>query len=94
MVLLCRWGSGLGWGLWEFNRTPKGHERSVSGHPRINGALLIGEILTFLYSAATLLVGIRLGNWLLVPINFTACVGFGMVIYWSWREREAVNACA
>jgi cellulose synthase/poly-beta-1,6-N-acetylglucosamine synthase-like glycosyltransferase len=78
----------------EFNRTPKGHEKSVSGHPRINTILLIGEILTFLYSAATLLVGIRQGNMLLVPINFTACVGFGMVIYWSWREREAVNANA
>jgi cellulose synthase (UDP-forming) len=76
----------------EFNRTPKGAREIGAGQPRINKVLFLGEILTFFYSAVALLVGIRQGNVLLVPINFTACFGFGMVIYWSWRERRVFNA--
>jgi len=27
-------------------------------------------------------------NYFLIPMNCTVCVGFGMVLYWSWQERR------
>jgi cellulose synthase (UDP-forming) len=76
----------------EFNRTPKGAEARCTEQPHINSALFWGEIVTFFYSAAALLVGVLEGNLVLVPFNFTACVGFGMVIYWSWRESSSAKS--
>ncbi|MHC3924611.1 glycosyltransferase [Alcaligenes nematophilus] len=73
----------------EFNRTPKGEGEKVARQPRINLYLLIGEVFTFLYSALALYVAIRMGNYLLIPLNATVCVGFGMVLYWSFQERRA-----
>jgi cellulose synthase (UDP-forming) len=73
----------------EFNRTPKGEGEKAARQPRINLYLLIGEVFTFLYSALALYVAIRMGNYLLVPLNATVCVGFGMVLYWSFQERRA-----
>ncbi|PKO86856.1 MAG: glycosyl transferase [Betaproteobacteria bacterium HGW-Betaproteobacteria-12] len=76
----------------EFNRTPKGHDERPAGQPRINGLLMLGEGLSFAYSAVAVIAGLLRGNWLLVPLNVTACVGFGMVLYWSWREGAAKHA--
>lgn len=73
----------------EFHRTPKGKDEQRSRQPRINMVLLAGEVFTFLYSALALCVAVRMGNYLLVPLNATVCVGFGMVLYWSYRERYA-----
>lgn len=73
----------------EFNRTPKGRDEQRAGKPRINGLLMLGEVLSFTYSAVAMIVGLQRGNWFLVPLNVTACVGFGMVLYWSWREMVA-----
>ena len=76
----------------EFNRTPKGHTVGASRQPRINSILLLGEVLTFVYSAVAIGVGILQGNVFLIPINVTACFGFGMVIYLSWKEHDAIFA--
>jgi cellulose synthase (UDP-forming) len=51
--------------------------------------LLGGEIFTFVYSAMAVWIAFRRGNYFLIPLNFTVCVGFGMVLYWSWQERRA-----
>jgi cellulose synthase (UDP-forming) len=57
--------------------------------PRINAVLLAGELSTFFYSLLAVLVALREGNYFLIPLNVTGCVGFGMVLFWSWRERRA-----
>ena len=67
----------------------RGEGEQAARQPRINLYLLIGEVFTFLYSALALYVAIRMGNYLLVPLNATVCVGFGMVLYWSFQERRA-----
>lgn len=72
-----------------FHRTPKGKEAYRSAMPRINTVLLAGEIATFGYSLATVLLAVRNGNYVLIPLNVTVCVGFGMVLYWSWQEWRA-----
>ena len=71
----------------EFNRTPKGEDGRHSGKPRINQILLAGEVVTFGYSLLAIWVAILDENYFLVPLNLTVCVGFGMVLYWSWVER-------
>jgi cellulose synthase/poly-beta-1,6-N-acetylglucosamine synthase-like glycosyltransferase len=73
----------------DFHRTPKGKHGYRAIVPRINSVLLAGEIFTFLYSAATVWVALRSGNYFLIPLNVTVCVGFSMVLYWSWQERRA-----
>jgi len=70
-----------------FHRTPKDAYRSKV--PRINSVLLAGDVCTFFYSLAAVLVAFQRGNCFLIPLNVTVCVGFGMVLYGSWRERRA-----
>jgi cellulose synthase (UDP-forming) len=65
----------------DFHRTPKGGNERRSATPGINTALLAGEVITFAYSLLSLLLACRKGNYYLIPLNFTACVGFGMVLY-------------
>jgi cellulose synthase (UDP-forming) len=86
-------GLRAAWGVsGDFNRTPKGQEQRHSRKPRINLALILGEIFTFAYSAAAMIIGLYRANWLLVPLNVTACIGFGMVLYWSWQEGVSQHA--
>jgi cellulose synthase (UDP-forming) len=73
----------------DFHRTPKGKGAYRAFAPRINSVLLGGEIFTFVYSAMAVWIAFRRGNYFLIPLNFTVCVGFGMVLYWSWQERRA-----
>jgi cellulose synthase (UDP-forming) len=70
----------------DFHRTPKGRDEHRCTLPGINTVLLAGEIFTFVYSALVLLLACQKGNYYLIPLNFTVCVGFGLVLYWSWRE--------
>lgn len=72
----------------DFHRTPKGKDERRSRMPRINTLLLAGEIFTFFYSLIAILVAFQEENYFLIPLNVTVCVGFGMVIYWSWQERR------
>jgi cellulose synthase (UDP-forming) len=72
----------------DFHRTPKGKDEHRSALPRINAMLLAGEIFTFSYSLMAILVALQKGNYFLVPMNVTVCVGFGMVLFWSWQERR------
>lgn len=73
----------------DFHRTPKGQDEHRSVKPRINAALLAGELFTFSYSLLAVAVAVQQGNYFLIPLNLTVCVGFGMVLYWSWQERRA-----
>ncbi len=70
----------------DFHRTPKGNKESFM--PRVNGVLLVGEVFTFFYSLTAIWVAFRGGNYFLIPLDVTTCVGFGMVLYWSWKERK------
>jgi len=72
-----------------FHRTPKGKDERRSAAPPINTVLLAGEAFTFVYAFLGALVAFRKENYFLIPLNITACVGFGMVLYWSWQERSA-----
>ncbi|ALM86453.1 glycosyltransferase [Bordetella sp. N] len=69
-----------------FHRTPKGDVERTKTLPAINRLLLVGECLTFCYALLALLLALRDGNYVLAPLNLTGCVGFGMVLYWSWQE--------
>lgn len=77
----------------DFHRTPKGKDEHRAARPRINSVLLAGEVLTFCYSLLAVWVAIREGNFFLIPLNATVCVGFGMVLFWSWQERRACEKC-
>ena len=35
-----------------------------------------------------IVVAVAKANYVLIPINLTACVGFGMMLYWSWQESR------
>ncbi len=72
----------------DFHVTPKGKDDHWSTMPRINSVLLAGELFTFIYSFLAVLVAWREGNYFLVPLNVTVCVGFGMVLFWAWQERR------
>ncbi len=72
----------------EFHRTPKGQDERGASMPPINKVLLGGEIFTFAYSALALVLAIVEKNYFLAPLNITVCVGFGMMLYWSWQERR------
>ena len=72
----------------DFQRTPKGRDEYRSRVPPINAYLIAGELLTFVYSAAAVIVAFVESNYFLIPLNVTACVGFGMVLYWAWQERR------
>jgi len=71
----------------DFHRTPKGNDEHRSIMPRINKVLKAGEIFTFIYSLLAIYVAFQEENYFLIPINGTVCVGFGMVLLWSWEER-------
>jgi len=72
----------------EFHRTPKGQDEKRSRLPRINSVLMAGEAFTFCYSLIALGVALHERNYVLVPLNLTVCVGFGMVVFWSWQEAR------
>ncbi|MBB5470076.1 cellulose synthase (UDP-forming) [Paraburkholderia sp. CI2] len=72
----------------DFHRTPKGTNGYRAIMPRINTVLLAGEIFSFLYSAISVLLGFKKGNYFLIPLNVTVCVGFGMVLYWTCKEKR------
>lgn len=72
----------------DFHRTPKGRDERSGQLPPINTVLLVGEAVTFVYSLLAMFVAVRERNYFLIPMNFTVCVGFGMVLYWSWQERR------
>lgn len=72
----------------DFHRTPKGRDERKVIAPYLNIVLLAGELFSFFYSFLVVLMAIQKGNYFLVPLNVTACVGFGMVLFWSWRERR------
>lgn len=70
----------------EFHRTPKGQDEKRSRLPRINAVLIAGDVATFCYSLVALVLDVYKHNYVLVPLNLTVCVGFGMVLRWTWRE--------
>jgi cellulose synthase/poly-beta-1,6-N-acetylglucosamine synthase-like glycosyltransferase len=72
----------------DFHRTPKGKDEHCSTMPRINAVLLGGEIFTFIYSLTAILVAMSERNYFLIPLNVTVCLGFGMVLFWGFRERR------
>ncbi|MBL8474336.1 MAG: glycosyltransferase [Rhodocyclaceae bacterium] len=72
-----------------FHRTPKGQEERRTLAPPINKLLLAGEIFTFAYSLFGAWIALTKGNYILLPVHLTAGVGFGMMLYWSWQERQA-----
>ncbi|SEF11844.1 cellulose synthase (UDP-forming) [Burkholderia sp. WP9] len=72
----------------DFHRTPKGKDAYRQIMPRINAVLLAGEVITFLYSLFAACVAFQRANYFLIPLNVTVCVGFGMVLYWAWQERN------
>ncbi len=78
----------LSGGYGDFHRTPKGKDETRSTMPRINSVLLAGELFSFMYSFLTIVVALREKNYLFIPLNVTVCVGFGMVLFWSCRERK------
>ena len=71
----------------DFQRTPKGNDEYRLRAPRISTYLMAGELLTFAYSLFAVTVAFLEKNYFLIPLNVTACVGFGMVLYWTWQER-------
>ena len=72
----------------DFHRTPKGSDERSARLPPINTMLLAGEALTFGYSLVAVFVAVSKENYFLIPMNVTVCVGFGMVLYWSWQQRR------
>lgn len=77
----------------DFHRTPKGQGKGRGDEPPpINRWLLWGEVFSFGYSLLAIAVAVAKANYLLLPINLTACVGFGMMLYWSWRQRREDSA--
>lgn len=71
----------------DFHRTPKGEDEFCARQPKLNRLLFYGDVFSFLYSAAALAAALHTGNILLTPLNLTACVSFGLVLYWSWKEK-------
>lgn len=72
-----------------FYRTPKGSDEQSCKRPLINGVLIAGELFTFFYSLAAVVAAVCEKSYFLIPLNVTVCLGFGMVLYWSWQERFA-----
>ncbi len=42
--------------------------------------------LRIYHQMLAILAAVQKGNYFLIPLNFTVCVGFGMILFWSWRE--------
>jgi len=72
----------------DFHRTPKGKDETWATMPCINSVLLAGEVFSFIYSFLAVIVILREKNYFLLPLNITVCVGFGMVLFWSYKERR------
>jgi cellulose synthase (UDP-forming) len=72
----------------DFHRTPKAADEQRLAAPSINSLLVAGEVFSFGYSLLAMVVAWMEGNHVLLPLNLTACVGFGMVLYWEWQERR------
>lgn len=70
----------------DFNRTPKGSVERKQRKPSVNRYLWLGEAFTFVYSLIAILVELHKDNYFLIPMNLTVCVGFGMMLYWTWQE--------
>jgi cellulose synthase (UDP-forming) len=76
----------------DFHRTPKGQGKGGGDEPPpMDRWLLWGEVFAFGYSLLAIALGVVKANYVLLPINLTACVGFGMMLYWSWRQRREVG---
>ncbi|MDL2279899.1 glycosyltransferase [Desulfovibrio sp. OttesenSCG-928-G11] len=71
----------------EFVITPKGTEELLRAKPRIDAILLAGEIFSFVYSLATIAIAIHAKNYTFLPLNITACTGFGMVLFWGMKDN-------
>src|SRR5690606_27638693 len=65
----------------EFHRTPKGEAERPAAMPRINTVMMVGEVFTFIYSCLAIMLALRERNYMLIPMNFTVCLGFGMVLF-------------
>ncbi|MFM0500995.1 glycosyltransferase [Paraburkholderia caffeinilytica] len=72
----------------DFHRTPKGKNAYRAVIPRLDSVLLAGDVFTFFYSLTAIVVALHTGHYFLIPLNVTSCVGFGMVLYWTWKERN------
>ena len=75
----------------EFNRTPKGGSEWNNHTPRINSILAVLEVLTFLYSTATLVIAIMVHNYWIVLFSLVVCSGFGLALYLAWEERQTLR---
>lgn len=71
-----------------FNRTPKGGVAWKADMPVINSILAASELLTFVYSTVTLVIAILMDNYWIVLFNLIVCIGFAIVLYLSWQERQ------
>lgn len=71
-----------------FYRTPKGDDEQSCKRPLINSVLIAGELFTFFYSLMAVVAAVCERSYFLIPLNVTVCLGFGMVLYWSWQERS------
>lgn len=75
----------------DFHRTPKGENKKKVLRPPIHRILWWGEGFSFSYAAVTLWAAVQQGNYFLIPIGVTACVGFGMMLVGFWREEHAIK---
>lgn len=75
-----------------FHRTPKGENEKNMPYPRLNSFLWFGEVFTFFYSGIAAIIAIDKQNYFLLPLNLTACLGFALVILWSWQESREMRA--
>ena len=73
----------------EFNPTPKGENEALAKHPPINAVLFLLEILTLLYSLATLANAAFMRNYWVCFFSFIVCSGFALALFLSLRERSA-----
>lgn len=71
----------------EFNVTPKGEDEDQWIKPKIDRVLFWGEVFSFLYSCAAIGIAIHTQYYMLLIFNITACVAFGMMLYWGWKDR-------
>ncbi|MDL2269258.1 glycosyltransferase [Desulfosarcina sp. OttesenSCG-928-A07] len=71
----------------EFNKTPKGRDEVLGEKPKVDTLLFWGEVFSFFYSWAAIGIAVYQDYYMLLPFNITACVAFGLVLYWGWRDN-------
>lgn len=71
----------------EFIVTPKGANDCVKKKSAVYTLLPAGELFSFAYSLVTVGISLYVGNYVFLPLTITACVGFGMVIFWGLQEN-------